>query len=141
MKKLLILSAAFLLSMAAYAQSQKVVIDAYGNVVGTYVRTNANSYTVSGQDDFSVPKKGHTVVTYSADNGQGVLTLRNPGAVNVRQAPSMNAAIIGRLIYEEGDMPDCYQCLGKQDGWYRIGIGSNIGYVRADLLEWAPVCY
>lgn len=34
----------------AFSQSMKVVVDSTGNVVGRYVRTNAESYTVGVQD-------------------------------------------------------------------------------------------
>lgn len=123
----------------ASAQSCKVVVDARGECVGKLLRTNATTYTITGQDEFDIPKKGHTVVTYSAENGQGVLAMKNPGTVNVRSAPTTDAPVIGRLVCYEGDMPDGYPCLGKQNGWYRVSDGRNIGFVRADLLEWFPI--
>lgn len=140
MKKFLTISAAFLLSIGAYAQSAKVIVDSRGNVVGSYVRSTANSYVGSAQDDFTVPKTGYKVVTYSAESGQGVLTCKNPGVVNVRSIPSTSGDIVARMVYEEGNLPDCYDCLGKQNGWYKVRVGNRVGYVRQDLVTWDPFC-
>ena len=136
MKKFLIISAAFLLSIGAYAQSSKVIVDSRGNVVGNYSRSTANSYIVFGQDEFSVPKAGHKIVTYSAEAGQGYLECKNWGVVNVRSIPSTSGEIVGRMIYEEGDFPESYRCLGKQNGWYKVSINNRVGYVRQDLVTW-----
>ena len=65
MIKLLILSVFFLFSMGDHAQSEKVIVDSGGNPLGRYIRTNADSDTGFAQDDFTVPKVGHKIVTYS----------------------------------------------------------------------------
>lgn len=140
MKNLLILSAAFLLSIGAHAQSEKVIVDSGGTPLGRYIRTNGDTYTGFAQDDFTVPKAGHKVVTYSAEAGQGMLTCKDFGTVNVRITPSTDGTIIGRMIYEEGDIPECYPCLGKQWGWYKVRINNRVGYVRQDLVTWSAFC-
>ncbi len=40
------------------------------------------------------------------------------------------------MVYEEGEVPIMYDCLGKENGWYKINFDGQIGYVRQDLVEW-----
>lgn len=136
MRKLLFLAILIVSVMAGYAQSMKMVVDSKGNLVGRYLRTKGNYYVVSVQDDFEVPIKGHKIVTYSAAAGQGCVSQKKAGTVNVRKTASTNGAIIGKMNYEEGDMPESYLCLGKVNGWYKIDFEGKTGYVRADLMEW-----
>lgn len=121
----------------AGAQSMKMVVDSKGEVVGRYVKTNANSYTVMVQDDYDVPKSGNKVVTFSAENGQGVIWQKNEGTINVRSIPSTSGAIVCKITYDPGDgVPMTYDCLGKENGWYKINVDGKMGYVRQDLVEW-----
>ena len=136
MKKRLLLSFMMGFSLCAFSQSMKMVVDANGNIVGRYVSTNADTYTVDVQDTYDVPKEGNKIVTFSAENGDGVIWCKNFGKVNVRSVPSTNGKIVGKMIYEEGDVPESYPCLGKEKGWYKTKINGKIGYVRADLAEW-----
>ena len=137
MKKILTVMAFLLLCVAASAQSMKVVVNSKtGEVVGRYIRTNANSYTIEVQDEVTVPKAGHKVVTYSAANGNGILYCKDWGTVNVRKHPNTSSPVIGKAISEEGYVPETYPCLGKVNGWYKTKINGRIGYVRADLMEW-----
>lgn len=139
MKKVLFLLATMAMSATAFAQSAKVVVTTNGEVVGRYVKTNANSYTVESQDEGTVPKAGHKVVVFSAENGQGVLTCKKPGSVNVRSTPSTSGKIVGKMVYEEGDIPWACPCLGKANGWYKVKIDNAVGYVREDLVDWDPI--
>ncbi len=140
MKKILSFLFVFLCVSGAFAQSAKVVVDSKGEVQGYYVKTNANTYTVLAQDDGEVPIKGHKIVTYSAENGQGILEPKNVGTVNVRSTPSTSGAKVGTLRWPDGDMPDDCQCLGKKDGWYKVRLYSGkIGYVREDLVNWGAI--
>lgn len=121
----------------AGAQSMKMVVDSKGEVVGRYVKTNANSYSIFIQDDFDVPKAGHKVVTFSAENGQGVVWQKNDGTVNVRSIPSTSGSIVGKITYDPEDgVPMTYNCLGKENGWYKIKVNGKLGFVRQDLMEW-----
>ena len=120
---------------AATPSQMKMVIDDQGNVVGRYVRTNENTYTVLVQDDTEVPIAGHTVVTYSAKNGQGVIVTRRTN-VNVRTEPRLEAPAFIQISCPQGEMPKTYPCLGKTNGWYKILIKGKEGYVRHDLVEW-----
>lgn len=136
MKKTLLLFFVLGFSLSGFSQSMKMVVDSKGNVVGRYVRTNTNTYTVDVQDTGDVPKKGHKVVTFSAQAGQGVIWCKNFGKVNVRSTPSTSGEIVGKMVYEEGYVPDTYPCLGKVNGWYKTRVNGKVGYVRADLVEW-----
>lgn len=134
MKKILFIVMILLGISQAYSQSAKVVVDSKGNEVGRYVKTSGNNYVVCTQDDFEVPISGHKIVTYSAEKGQGYVILFQ-GSVNIRSTPSTSGKIIGK-------MPefDCVECLGKVNGWYKVKVTGKIGYVRADLVEWDPIC-
>lgn len=115
----------------------KVVVDNQG-LAGKYVFTDGSNYVVFMQDYGEVPISGHSIVTYSAENGQGVVyTYRSK--VNVRALPSTNSAVITVMpSYEEGMCPETFPCLGKENGWYKIRINGKVGYVREDLADW---CY
>ena len=145
MKHFLFIAAALAACTVASAQSMKMVVDSRGNVVGRYEKTNASTYTVIVQDDFTVPKKGHRVVTFSAAKGQGVIfrDQSRTGNINVRKGPSTSAAIVAKIpdTTAMGCVPDCYDCLGKSsNGWYKIRIDGKVGYVRGDLVEWDGMC-
>lgn len=127
------------MSATAFSQSMKVVVDSAGNVVGRYVRTNADTYTVGVQDIFNVSKSGKKVIKYKASKGQGVIWCKKVGCVNVYSQKSKKAEIIGQLIYEDGYVPETYPCLGKKHGWYKIKINDMEGYVPDKLVEWDAI--
>lgn len=141
MKKLILLAGLAIIGlMPAFSQSRKMVVDSKGNVEGRYVRTNKNTYTCLTQDEFDVPIQGHHITTFSAENGDGVLYPQKPGKINVRNNPSTNGNIIGKIIYDSGYLPEAYPCLGKVNGWYKTKVNGKIGYVKADLMEWDAIC-
>lgn len=124
------------------AQSMKMVVNRRGNVVGRYVESGKSTYYISVQDVATVPKRGHRIVTFSAAKGQGVVFYdqSHTGNLNVRKSPSTNAPIVTQ-IPDPGDyVPDCYNCLGKVNGWYKVRVNGKVGYVRGDLLEWDGMC-
>ena len=120
---------------AASVDAMKMVLDNTGNVVGRYVRTNENTYTVSVQDDFEVPKMGHKVVVFSAANKQGVLYTKRTH-VNIRQQPTTESPVVTQISYKKGSAPETYPCIGKDNDWYKIRVKGKEGYVRQDLVEW-----
>ena len=133
-----------LVSLPSQAQSMKMVVDEHGNVVGRYVQTNETTYTVCVQDDVEVPLKGHRVVTFSAQDGQGSV-YRNQdrtGKINVRKRPTTESPVVAQIADNTitGCVPECYQCLGKIKGWYQIRIDGKNGFVRADLVSWDGMC-
>lgn len=124
------------------AQSMKMVVDYRGEVVGRYVKTNNATYTISIQDDFEVSKKGLRVVTYSAAKGQGIVYYNqsHTGSLNVRKRPTISSPAVAVIPDPKGNMPDCYECLGKVNGWYKVRVNGKVGYVRGDLLNWDGMC-
>ena len=133
-----------LVCLPSSAQSMKMVVDKNGEVVGRYVKTNTTTYGVAVQDDAEVPLKGHRVVTFSAKNGQGIVyrDQSRTGNINVRKRPSTKAPVIAKIADNtiSGCVPDCYDCLGKENGWYKIRIDGKVGYVRSDLVVWDGMC-
>ncbi|MBR5688776.1 MAG: hypothetical protein IKX36_12605 [Prevotella sp.] len=135
--RIVMMTLCLLCGMAASAQSMKMVVDKNGEVVGRYVKTNADSYTVDVQDSYDVPKAGNRVVTFSAAAGQGIV-YRNQdlsGNINVRSDAKRNAPVIAQIPDPEG-VPDTYPCLGKKNGYYKIRIDGRVGYVREDVACW-----
>ncbi|MBO4722808.1 MAG: SH3 domain-containing protein [Muribaculaceae bacterium] len=142
MKKFLVLAIMLVSFGVIHAQSMKMVVDSRGEAVGRYVKTNSKTYTVTVQDVCSVPKKGHRVVTFSAANGQGIVYYdqTHTGPLNVRQRPTKSSPVVTQIPDPAGYMPDCYNCLGKVNGWYKVKVNGKVGYVRGDLLEWDGMC-
>ena len=67
---------------------------------------------------------------------------KEPGdVVKVYALPSLNAPVIGNMIYEEGYLPDTYECIGKELNWYKIRFNHKTGYVIDDSVEWATEDY
>ena len=142
MKKFLLLALLLVGIGMMNAQSMKMVVDKRGNVVGRYVETDRNVYYISVQDVSSVPKRGHRIVTFSAAKGQGVVFYdqSRTGNLNVRKSPSTNSPILTQIPNPGDYVPDCYKCLGKVNGWYKVKVNGKTGYVRGDLLEWDGMC-
>ena len=120
---------------AASVDNMKMVLDSNGNVIGRYVSTNENTYTVSVQDDFEVPKAGLHIVVFSAANKQGVLYTKRTH-VNIRQLPTIESPVVTQISYKKGSIPETYPCIGKVNDWYKIRVNGKEGYVRQDLVEW-----
>lgn len=133
-----------LVCLPSNAQSMKMVVDEHGEVVGRYVKTNETTYTVLVQDDVEVPIKGNRVETFNAKDGQGVVyrDQNKTGKINVRKRPSTDSPVVAQIADNTilGYVPDCYNCLGKINGWYKIRIDDKNGYVRSDLVEWNGMC-
>ena len=121
-----------------------MVVDKHGEAVGRCVKTNKTTYTIGVQDDVEVPIKGHRVVTFSAKDGQGIIyrDQSRTGNINVRKRPSTDSPVVAKIADTTalGYVPDCYDCLGKVNGWYKIRIDGKIGFVRSDLVEWDGMC-
>lgn len=136
--------ALLLVGLLSYAQSMKMVVDKHGKAVGRYVKTNKTTYTIGVQDDVEVPIKGHRVVTFSAKDGQGIIyrDQSRTGNINVRKRPSTDSPVVAKIADTTalGYVPDCYDCLGKVNGWYKIRIDGKTGFVRSDLVEWDGMC-
>lgn len=125
----------------------QVVIDANGTEY-RYVGDCGDTYFVSSQENVEIPKKGCTIEVRSVDNGKGWTYPRECGTYNVRKTPSLSGAVIGKIKYEQGMLPDVYRCLGhvqvsergNHSWWYKIQFGNSIGYVCSDYMTWDTVC-
>ena len=144
MKKILFIVSFVTFMVVAQAQSMKMVVDARGEVVGRYQGVSGNNYIIDVQDVSYVPKRGHKVVTFSAARGQGVVyyAYGHTGNLNVRKQPTTKSPVVAQIIdpQPEGYVPDCYDCLGKVNGWYKVRVNGKVGYVRGDLLNWDGMC-
>jgi uncharacterized protein YraI len=136
-RRAILLAVALLGCCTLGAQSMKMVVDTQGRAVGRYLFTNATTYTIAVQDTGEVPKIGHRVVTFRAEDGQGIVYRdpRRTGNINVRKGPSTSYPVVGKIAESDG-VPETFPCLGKVNGWYKLRLGSVIGYVREDLLCW-----
>lgn len=132
-----------------------VVENSKGECVGRYDGDCGDSYLIDVQDWGTVPKEGHKVVKYRAEDGKGCVYISNKvkyttkngekmQIVNVRALPSMKSSIIGTICELYGDLPSPVDCLGyvpsqddySTDKWFKVNIDGKVGYVRADLMEW-----
>lgn len=122
------------------AQSGKVVMDSKGNFVGRYVKTNATTYTVCLQDEYELPIEDRKIVTISAAEGQGIVYLKFDVdmPVDVLAAPQGGAAVVARISDnpEHAGLPRRYNCLGLENGFYKICVKDVSGYVPANLMIW-----
>lgn len=122
--------------------TQKLIVDQNGNIVGDYAGETETTYVGFGQDEFQVPKTNHKVIEISAANGEGVVYCKKPGdVVKVYSEPSVNSTVIGNMIYESGELPLTYECMGKNGDWYKIRFNHKTGYVIDDSVEWAAEDY
>ena len=82
------------------------------------------------------------MVTYSAAKGQGIVYYNqsHTGSLNVRKRPTISSPAVAVIPDPKGNMPDCYECLGKVNGWYKVRVNGKVGYVRGDLLNWDGMC-
>ena len=132
-----------------------VVENSKGECVGRYDGDCGDSYLIDVQDWGTVPKEGHKVVKYRAEDGKGCVYISNKvkyttkngekmQIVNVRALPSMKSRVIGTISELYGDMPSPVDCLGyvpsqddySTDDWFKVKVDGKIGYVRDDLMYW-----
>ena len=119
----------------ASVNKMRMVLDKSGNVVGRYVSSNEDTYTVCVQNNYEVPKAGHSVAVFSAANKQGILYTKRTH-VNIRQLPTTESTVVTQISYKKGSVPETYPCIGKVNEWYKIRVNGKEGYVRQDLVIW-----
>lgn len=130
-------------SPLAYGGHGRVVLDEKGNEVGCYLGRQGDEYLIEVQDYGLVPVKGHKVVEYNAEDGQGWV-VPHEDEVKVYETPSLQAKVIATLKTEPGDMPEAHRCLGRftdkeYDQWYIISVGGKRGYVRWQDMFWNAI--
>ena len=142
MKKLLLLMLALMTASMGFAQenSCKVVVDKDGGVMGRYVRETQTAYIANPLDWEVECKKaeGYRVEIWTPEKGKGIVCRKTErkGNINVRQRPDINSPVVAK-IPDKFDYPDClYDCIGKENGWFKIKINGKVGYVREDMVDW-----
>ncbi|MCQ2339148.1 MAG: SH3 domain-containing protein, partial [Paludibacteraceae bacterium] len=130
--------------------ASKVVMTSDGGLY-RFIGTSGDSYLVEAQDYGLVPKEGASVETFSAENGQGILTIKNKEfkSVNIRRQPTTKSDVIGRIKDKRGELPVVLKCLGMAEErnvnggleyyWYKVEVNGKTGYVREDLMMWDAV--
>ena len=120
----------------------KVVVDKDGGILGHFVRETADAY-IANPLDWEVTclkSDGCRVEVWTPEQGKGIVCRKaeRSGNINVRQRPDLKSAVVAK-IPDNFDYPDClYDCLGKENGWYKIKIDGKVGYVREDMVDWGP---
>ena len=144
MRKLFLLLFVALGILSANAQDRlKVVVTNDGTLVGRFVRETPTSYIANPVDwEEEVSKKNCRVEIWTPEKGKGFVVRADgvKGNINVRKGPSTKTAVVAKITEEDSmkDYPDfAFDCLGKTNGWYKIKIKGKVGYVRADLVDWA----
>ncbi len=126
--------------LSAQAQSTKtvkMVVTADGSA-GEYLGESADKYHVQAQDDGWVDKKTSKIELWSAAKGKGwVCGRKSSGTVNIRQRPSTQAPVVGRLESKRNSIPDSARCLGVEKGWYKVDCNGTVGYVKASVACWS----
>ena len=124
-------------AQAQSAQTVKMVVTADGDAC-KYLGESSDKYHVMGQDDGWVDKKTSKIEFWSAAKGKGwVCGRKGSGTVNIRQRPSTQAPVVGRLERQKNSIPDPVKCLGVENGWYKVSYNGTTGYVKASVAYWS----
>jgi len=116
----------------------KVIVDNEGNV-GRYIGENETSYQGERQDSYWIGKDKAHIETIKACDGQGILTLKNPGSKPVFNRPDTNSSVVGTMIHEQGYVPEAYHCLGYIRGWFLADIDGKSGFIQEELVDWDSI--
>jgi len=116
----------------------KVIVDNEG-YVGRYLDENDTSYHGVIQDEYWIEKEKAHIETVKACDGRGFLSLKVPGKEFVYSSYDTNADVIGTMIYEDGYVPEVYNCLGYVKGWFMVDIDGKVGFIREELVNWDAV--
>lgn len=126
-----------------WSASEKVVIENHNHIY-KYIGDCGDFYLVKKNGYQLVPKPDSKKTEYSAENGQGWVTIDTKEAtmVNVRQLPSKKSHILGTISSTENER---YACLGVRNTlhaklfdnqWYKIRYKGKVGYVSQKVMRW-----
>jgi len=115
-----------------------VIIDNEGNV-GRYIGENETSYQGEIQDTYWIAKDEARIDTFRACEGQGILTLKEPGRMPAFSSSDEKASEVGSLIYEDGYVPEVYRCLGYIRGWFLVEVDGKTGFIPECHVNWDAV--
>ena len=115
---------------------QKKVIVSEGGMVARYLTEDDDNYIGEIQDSLWIPKSRAMVETWYASDGRGVVFLNGLGIAPAYAEPDSSSELIGRLVYEEGSCPCTYDCLGYEDGWFKVRISGTEAYINDEFVLW-----
>lgn len=115
---------------------QKKVIVSEGGMVARYLTEDDDNYIGEIQDSLWIPKSRAMVETWYASDGRGVVFLNGLGIAPAYAEPDSSSELIGRLVYEEGSCPCTYDCLGYEDGWFKVRISGTEAYINEEFVLW-----
>ena len=118
------------------ASPQMKVIISEGGMVARYLTEDEDNYIGEIQDTVSIPKSRAMVETWYASDGRGVVFLKGFGIAPAYAEPDSSSELIGRLVYEEGSCPCTYDCLGYEDGWFKVRISGTEAYINEEFVLW-----
>ena len=110
-----------------------------GECLGVLKEEKADAYIISVQDDIEIPKTGASVELWKASDGKGVVCLKDWGSESIYDSPDASSEVIGTATYEEGYLPETYECLGLENGWFKIRFGDRQGYIQAEKVDWTAL--
>ncbi|MCQ2330182.1 MAG: SH3 domain-containing protein [Paludibacteraceae bacterium] len=144
----------YLPSLSPYLNTfgSEVVVTADGSQY-RYLGDSGDNYLVNAQDFGLTPKDGARIETFSAEDGQGIVTIKNKEYKNVRirQKPTANSKVIATIKDKRGELPVVLKCLGLVDDeeknewgvakclWFKVEVNGKTGYVRSDLMIWDAI--
>ncbi len=145
MKKLMTLLLTFAAFGSVSAQSGKAVMAPEGYPVAGYVfETTKRIYGQQAEGAWFQKSEGYYVKTLYAEKGEGILMPIGKDYINIRQKPTTDSKVVRKWLIPEDEVPAFYDCMGKVGNWYKLcyDLDDNgnpiVGYVRADIAEWAP---
>ena len=110
-----------------------------GECQGVLIEEKADTYLVSVQDDIEIPKEGASVELWKAADGKGVVYQKDWGSEKIYAGPDASSEVIGTTTYEEGELPETYDCLGLENGWLKIQFADRQGYIQAEKVDWTAL--
>lgn len=115
----------------------EVVVDAETNeVIGRYVSETATDYVIEVQDQVPVNKAGKKKVFVCAAAGQGIVYPADFGMLNVKEKACAQSKTIATFAYKEGELPECFPCLGIESQYYKVKFDGKIGFVPVQSMHW-----
>lgn len=114
-----------------------------------YVAECGDGYLVVADDYQIVSRSDGKVMEYSAEKGQGWVSVdfAEASMVNVRERPTTRSRIVGTIGVhgDTGGRSVCYPCLGVAKGlrpdvdfdlWFKVKVDGRTGYVSQRVTRW-----
>lgn len=107
-----------------------------GEILGRLLKTFDDCYLVEIQDSVRVAKQGVEIRLWSAYDALGVVYPAEPGTYTVYETRSTESYPLGTIVYEEGNLPPTFKCLGYSPGWLSVEFEESEAFVPEDLWSW-----